>query len=50
MNTNKYISIQLTALAQGLLRLATGNSLMGVCALNGNTTHGPEQSYRSYMT
>ncbi|MCP3669360.1 MAG: hypothetical protein GY814_02770 [Gammaproteobacteria bacterium] len=50
MYANKYISIQLAALAQGLLRLATGNPVMGVYVFSGNTTHGPEQDYRFDMT
>jgi len=50
MSANKYISIQPAALAQGPLRLATGNPAMGVCAFSSNTTHGPEQDYRFDMT
>ncbi len=50
MNATKYISTQPASLAQGLLRLATGRPVMGVCAFSGNTTHGPEQDYRLDMT
>ncbi len=50
MNANKHISIQPVLLAQGLLRLATGNPAMGVYVFSGNTTHGPEQDYRFDMT
>ncbi len=52
MNAAKHISIQPASLAKGLLRLATGNTVMGVlvCAFSGNTTQVPEQDYRCDMT